>query len=171
VDAAVRALGVVVVGLVVLVVARLLAGVGLLDDALAAAIQLLLIPVKLVGVLLAAVRSLATGDPAPSPTAGGGLDVPVLTVVGPLVLAGLFVFRRPILAALGRRRRSRRLRVPAPPVPTPAPVPVAVPAPPPVAPEGVARVAGWEREVPAATVRYLEWLREGTQYGHRVWTR
>jgi hypothetical protein len=152
-----RVLGLVVIGLLVVVVARLLAAVGLLDDTLAAGIQLLLIPVRLVGVLLVAVRGIATDTPAPSPASSGGLGVPVLPVVGSLIVAGLFVFRRPILAGLRRHRRlGRRPRaVPARPSPAPVVVPVAVPAP---LPEGVARVASWDTA--AAAARYRAWLSE-----------
>jgi hypothetical protein len=165
VEAITRALSVTVVGLIAFTVVRVLNAVGLLDDTFAALIQLLLIPVRLVGVLLAAIRHLVTGDPAPSPTSSGGLGVPALPVVGSLVVAGLVVFRRPILAKLRRRWLGRRPRaVPARPSPAPAPAPapasvvVAVPAPAPPVPEGAARVASWDTA--AAAARYRAWLSE-----------
>jgi hypothetical protein len=150
-----RALTLVIVGLVVVVAARLLAGLGLLDETLAAGIQLLLIPVKLVGALLGAAKNLdpAGGDPTPAVTRGGG---PNPAVVGLLVAVGLALatarwWARPVLAMTRRRPRP----VPTRPVTVPTPVVVPVPAP---LPEGSARVASWDTA--AAAARYRAWLSE-----------
>jgi hypothetical protein len=174
VEAVARVLSVTVVGLIAFTVVRVLNAVGQLDAAVGALIQILLIPVRLVGVFVGVARSATAGgltESGAAPSSSGGLSRPSLLVVALLILAGLAFGAwktRPVLAWLRRRRALRNLRPalePAPPVLAPVVVeaPAAPVVPAPVAPEGVARVAGWERETPAATVRYLEWLRKATR--------
>ena len=100
-------------GSVVLIVAGLLGQVGQLDEATAAAIQLLLIPVRLVGVFTAVAGAAAEGlftDPQPAGTqSGSGAPWGLLASVA--ALAVLARVAGPHLYHLYRRETARRRKL------------------------------------------------------------
>ena len=100
-------------GSVVLIVAGLLGQVGQLDEATAAIIQLVLIPVRLVGVFTAVAGAAAEGlfaaPQPPAPQSGGG--VPWGLLVSLVSLAVLARIAGPRLYQLHRQRVTRRRKL------------------------------------------------------------